>query len=217
MRKRIPVCLSFTMLAMLSPAANAAPILTLSSPTDLTTLTIGQNVTINVTLSGLAQGNLIYQMFSQVLFSPSVFTPVLNPGFTSGLTPGGILKTGTDVANFDSASSFNASNAAGNYSDSSPNVGTAISSNGLFYSFTLHAAATGSGGLSFSPTATYYAGTDTGFAFAPLPLLGPLAYNVSTVPTPEPSTFGFFVGLGLIAALTGTRLRTPANQVFMVK
>jgi hypothetical protein len=101
--------------------------------------------------------------------------------------------------NFYALSSLNSGSAIGIFNDGVPTPSEAINENGLYYSFTLKAVATGSGNILFDPTpgANQYAADSTGFNFAPLPTGGPLAFSISSVP--EPSS----LVLGVVASLAG--------------
>ena len=196
---------------------HAAVTLTLSSPSNLTTLAVGQDVEIDVTLSGLPapnnQTDFIFNLNTKTLF-PSVFTPIANPASSSGLTAttatGSVfndpVQGALQVANFDAQSSLTSSSAIGNFSQS-PNASSgAIGLNGLYYSFLLKAVSSGTGSIQLDPApgANQYAANETGFNFAPLPSNGALAVNVSSVP--EPSTLTL-LGVGLLVTIAGHRLQ----------
>jgi hypothetical protein len=191
-------------LALVTPAVFAGPMVTLSSPNDLTNSSVGQQVEIDVTLSGLPVGSdFIFNLNTKVLFPTTMFPIVPNLSNSSGLTTG----FGTGFAfqfpdqppNFYALSALNAGDAIGIFNDQSPASSEAINENGLYYSFTLKASAPGSGSIEFDPTpgANQYAADDTGFNFAPLPTGGPLLFTIASVP--EPST----LTLGLVASLVG--------------
>jgi hypothetical protein len=211
------LALSATMLAVLlsvAPETLAGPNVTLSSPDNLTNLTVGQQVTIDVNLQGLPVGtDFIFNLNTSVLFPSSQFQPVPDPSNTSGLTTnigsGFAFQFSNQPPNFYALSSLNAGNAIGIFDDQHPASSEAINENGLYYSFTLKAIATGSGSILFDPTpgANQYAADDTGFNFAPLPTGDPLSFNI----VPEPSS----LSLGLVASLVGLgyawrRRRKPA-------
>jgi hypothetical protein len=211
MRLSTLIGMMFCVFALATSSANADPMLQLSSPTNLTTLTVGQQVEIDVTLSGLAVGSdFIFVLNSQVLFPSSLFTPVPDPANSSGLTPGpGFFFDPSQVANFNAASSLTSGSAVGNFSDSSPSSSFAINENGLYYSFILQATAVGSGTIAFNPAGTTYAANDTGFNLAPLPTGGPLSFTISAVP--EPSSIAMVaVGVAFLGCWTRTRKRTAA-------
>jgi hypothetical protein len=214
MRKLICFGMPLCTLALMTLPASADPILTMSSSATLTTLTVGENAVINVSLSGLAVGSdFIFNLNSKELFSSSLFKVVPDSSNSSGFTPGSILSGASQGSNFNAASSLSAGSAVGDFSDASPASSVAISQNGLFYSFVLQAKAAGSGSITFDPTAgaNEYAADDTGFNFAPLPTGGSLAYNINPAitasPMPEPSPLGLVGIFGPVAALIGLMRR----------
>jgi len=177
-----------TALATVSSQAVAAPIMNLSSPNDLTRLTVGSRVEIDLTLQGLPANDFVFVLNTRELFPSSLFQVVRDPNNSSGLTPGPILFDPSQRSNFNAASSLVAGTATGNFSDSSPNSSVAIAQNGLYYSFILQAISAGSGTISFDPSGTTYAANDTGFNLAPLPTSGsPLAFTITAAAVPEPS------------------------------
>jgi len=194
------------------PETVADPMVTLSSPDTLTNLTVGQQVTIDVNLQGLAVGtDFIFNLNTSVLFPSSQFQPVPDLSNTSGLTTGFgsgfVFLYASQPPGFYALSSLNAGNAIGIFAPPY----AAISENGLYYSFTLKAIAAGSGSILFDPTsgANQYAADDTGFNYAPLPTGGPLSFAIGSVP--EPSS----LSVALVASLVGLgyawrRRRKPA-------
>ena len=216
MRKFVYINLLVAVFAVMVLPAKASPMLTLSSPANLTTLTVGQEFEVDVTLSGLSVGSdFIFQLDSQEVFSSSLFAVVPNSADSSGLTPGGILDP-SQVANFNAASSLNAGSAVGDFSNSSPNSSSAINANGLFYSFELEAKGTGSGTIQFASTAgaNQYAADDTGFNLSPIPTGSSLAFDIGPAITgsavPEPSSLGLVGVFGPAAALVGWMRRKIA-------
>jgi hypothetical protein len=209
---RAGIALAATLLALGAAAIPAvgAPSISLSSPVDLGSLTVGEIVPIDVTLSGLPEGtDFIFNLNTSVLFPGSLLTPVPDPGNTSGLTattdPGSIFTYSDQVANFDAASSLNAGSAVGIFSDSSPSSSHSISQNGLYYTFTVEAAASGSGTISFDTAsgANEYASDDTGFNYASIPVSAPLDFTVAAVPEPsQDAALGIGV-LGLAGLMLG--------------
>jgi hypothetical protein len=218
MRKLVHINLLVAVFAVMALPAKAAPTLTLSSPANLSTLTVGQEFVVDVTLSGLSTGSdFIFQLDSQEIFSSSLLTVVPNSADSSGLTPGAsIFFDPSQVANFNAASSLNAGSAVGDFSDSSPNSSFAINANGLFYSFELEAKGTGSGTIQFASTAgaNQYAANDTGFNLSPIPTGGSLAFDIGPAITgsavPEPSSLGLLAAFGPAAALAGWMRRKIA-------
>jgi hypothetical protein len=191
-------------LILISPRAVANPMVSLSSPENLTHLSVGQQVEIDVTLSGLPVGtDFIFNLNTQLLFPSTMFQTVPNLGNSSGLTtsfgPGSAFQFVDQPPNFYALSSLNAGNAIGIFNDQAPASSEAINENGLYYSFNLTAIAPGSGSILFDPTpgANQYAADDTGFNFAPLPTGAPLVFAIASVP--EPSS----LSLGLVASLVG--------------
>src|ERR1700730_17711307 len=123
----------------MAPLTLAGPMVSLSSPQNLSTLTVGEQVTIDVTLSGLPVGSdFIFNLNTSVLFPSSQFQPVPDLSNTSGLTTG----FGTGFAfrfadqppNFYALSSLSAGNAIGIFNDQAPASSEAINENGLYYS-----------------------------------------------------------------------------------
>jgi hypothetical protein len=184
-------------LMLLTPAtAFADPSIFLSSPDNLNNLTVGEVAMIDVNLQGLAVGSdFIFVLNTQVLFPSSSFQPV--SGLTTGYGSGYVFLYSDQPTNFSAASSLNAASAIGNFSDSSPGISSAISENGLYYSFTVMALAAGSGSISFDAANTTYAADDTSFNLAPLLTGDPLSFTISAVP--EPSS----LVVGVVSSLAG--------------
>jgi hypothetical protein len=172
---------------------------TLSSPQDLSHLTVGELVTIDVNLQGLVFGSdFIYDLDTKVVFSSSLFQ---SSGLTTSYGPASgyaFYYSGQPPAFF-STSSLGAGDAVGifNNSVSAP----PINQNGIFYSFTLEAIATGSGSISFDNSVAtdnqYASNTTPNFFYIPLPTSSPMSVSISSVP--EPSS----LGLGVVASLVG--------------
>ena len=184
----------------------AGPMVTLSSPDNLANLSVGEQVTIDVTLSGLPVGSdFIFNLNTSILFPSTLFQTVPNPGNSSGLTTsigaGFAFQFPDQPPNFYALSSLSAGNAVGIFNDQSPGSSEAINENGIYYSFDLKAIAPGSGQILFDPTpgANQYAADDTGFNFAPLPTGPSLAFTIGAASVPEPSAFA----LGTVASLVG--------------
>jgi hypothetical protein len=178
------------LLGLVTPAC-AGSLVSLSSASDLSSLQVGDQVQIDVTLSGLESGNFIFNLLTQILFPSSNFVLVSGP--TASTAAGSAFFADAQVANFNANSGpLGGGGVAGNYPDNTPTSG-AIGQNGLFYSFVLQATSAGSGTIGFDPTpnTNRFSGTETGFAFAPLPTGDPLAFTV----VPEPSS--------AVLALTG--------------
>jgi PEP-CTERM motif len=217
MHDRNLVFLSLCTLLLMSAQASANPTVTLSSPSNLSDLQVGQTVEIDVTLSGLAVGSdFIFNFNTKVLFNSSLFQAIPNPGTSSGLTavvaPGSVFDNNVQgplqIANFDAQSSLTAGAANGIFSQSPNPASGAIGLNGLYYSFDLKAISAGSGSILFDPTpgANQYAADDTGFNFAPLPNTGPLEVSISAVP--EPTSIAMLgIGVATLAYWTLARRR----------
>ncbi len=76
-------------LLCMAPKTLAGPMVTLSSPDNLTNLTVGEQVTIDVNLQGLPVGSdFIFNLNTSVLFPSSQFQVVPDLSNTSGLTTG---------------------------------------------------------------------------------------------------------------------------------
>ena len=87
MLNRIAVSLALCALVVLSSPAKAGPTVFLSSPEDLTNITVGEVVTIDVSLEGLPVGSdFIFNLNTKVLFSSSLFQAIPDPTNSSGLT-----------------------------------------------------------------------------------------------------------------------------------
>jgi hypothetical protein len=206
MPKAVCPVLMLAALAVLAPRAVAVPIVTLSSPSDLTQLTVGDTARIDVNLQGLSTNEFIFILNTRELFPASLFEPVPDPNNSSGLTPGTILSptlgTVSQVARFNELSSLTAGAATGNFQDF-PNS-AAIGQDGLYYSFTLQAIAPGSGVIQFDPTGTQYFSNQSSppNTLVPLPTGGPLPFTITAGPAaiPEPSSVAM-VGLMTMAGL----------------
>jgi hypothetical protein len=202
--------------------AKAGPTVTLSSPDNLTGLSVGEQVTIDVSLQGLPVGtDFIFNLNTKVLFPSAQFQAVPDLSNTSGLTTGfglGFAFQFTDQPpNFYALSSLNSGDAIGIFNDQSPVPSEAINENGLYYSFLLKAISTGTGSIGFDPTpgANQYAADDTGFNFAPLPTGDPLPFTISpTSAVPEPSALAIssilFAIFGMVWSYTFVKQNAAA-------
>ena len=239
----MPKFLIFSLLSIIVGASGTPAIadisLSLSSPTDLSKLTVGQQFTVDVNLQGLppldmqmgTTADFIFILDSKVLFPSAQFAPILDPdpvNNTSGLTPGSVFLTDSNGVNqrinFNAASRLTSTGAAGDFSDSFPGPSGAIGQNGTYYSFTLQAISAGSGSIYLDPsgnpydTASYanrYAADDTpGYYYAPLTLGSPLAFTVSpaAAAVPEPTTF-LLAAIGMAGLACHSLLsRRPAGR-----
>ncbi|HEV8037833.1 MAG TPA: hypothetical protein VGP62_03150 [Bryobacteraceae bacterium] len=111
MRNLIPAGILFGVLGLAASPASASVMLTLSSPTDLTALTVGENLVVDVNLSGLPVGSdFIFDLDSKVLFSSTLFTTVPDSSSTSGLTTslasGSVFNFASQQSAFNATSSF---------------------------------------------------------------------------------------------------------------
>ena len=145
-------------------AVQAAPMLSLSSSANLSTLTVGQTTTISVSLSGLTVGQQLQELLGSISFSSTLFAQ------PTSVTPGPILPTTTPPI-------FQTNTTTPGFVDGLFDTGglvgtTPITSNGVFFSFTLRAIATGVGSINFD--------TVDGLFFNPADRFSPIAANVVT-------------------------------------
>lgn len=170
-------------------------IMSLSSSTDLTNLTVGDQAEIDVTLSGLPDGHFIFNLDTRVLFPSSQFELV------SGPTPSkafGSVFFGPDNIADPQLANFNANSGPiaggggviGDFPDETANGVGAIGQNGLYYSFIVKAIAVGSGSIGFdlsNPDFNRFSGTDSNppFAFSPLPTGPDLSFTINAIPEPS--------------------------------
>jgi hypothetical protein len=206
-------------LALVSAPARAAAVFTLSSPSDLSALKVGQTFEIDLSLSGLPfpnnQTDFIFNLNTKILFDSSLFQAIPDPTSLSGLTavvaPGSVFDNSVQgplqIANFNFQgakpdglpdSSLTSGAATGIFSQYPNTNSGAIGLNGVYYSFMLKAIAPGSGAISFDPTpgANEYAANETGFNYAPLNTNGNLSFRIASVP--EPSSI-FMLAIGVAA------------------
>ena len=160
-------------LALMSAPARASAVFTLSSPSDLSALTVGQVFEIDLGLSGLPfpnnQTDFIFNLNTKILFDSSLFQAVPDSSSLSGLTavvaPGSVFDNNVQgplqIANFNYQgvkpdglpdSSLTSGEATGIFSQYPNTNSGAIGLNGLYYSFLMKAIAPGSGAISFDPT-----------------------------------------------------------------
>lgn len=129
MKRRFLASMTAGATMLLGLAAQAAPMLSLSSGTNLNTLVVGQTAMINVLLTGLTPGRQLQELLASVSFDPTIF---MQPG---SVTPGPIVpntappffKTSTSVPGF----------VDGLYDTGGLGAPNLITGNGVFYSFTL--------------------------------------------------------------------------------
>jgi hypothetical protein len=225
---RILSALYASVVILMSSAANAGPTVALSSPNDLSHLSVGQTVEIDVTLSGLPANDFIFNLNTRVLFPSSLLQAIPDPTSTSGLTavvaPGSVFDNNVQgplqIANFNYQgvkpdglpdSSLTSGAATGIFSQFPNTNSGAIGLNGLYYSFLVKAISPGSGNIAFDSTAgaNEYAANDTGFNYAPLPTVGPLPFTISSVPEPS-SIILLAAGVAALGYWTGIRRRSVA-------
>lgn len=121
-------------------AASAAPMLSLSSSADLAHLTPGTPFTVDVLLSGLPSGAALSELSATVKFDQAVF------GAPTSITPGLIVPQPlADPLDFLSASAPGLADAS--FNTFSTSAATQVTSNGVFYHFTLTPQTTGAGDL----------------------------------------------------------------------
>jgi hypothetical protein len=222
MLHRLFTGLAFCVIVTGSSAAQAGPNVTLSSPDNLSSITVGQILEIDVTLSGLPVGSdFIFNLNTKVLFPNAEFQAVPDPTSSSGLkavvAPGSVFDNNVQgplqVANFNAQSSLVAGAAIGVFSQSPNTNSGAIGLNGLYYSFDVQAISAGSGSIGFDPTggANEYAADDTGFNFASLPTGPDLSFTIAAAAVPEPSSIAMLaVGVAAIGCWTRIRGRAAA-------
>jgi hypothetical protein len=229
LRQQILMSTVFCVLALATSSANAGLSLTLSSPDNLSALTVGQTFEVDVKLSGLPFPNnttdFVFNLNSKVLFSSSLFTTVPDASTLSGLTAtvtagsvfDNVVQGPLQVANFDFNSAANGGLSAGSATGifaQTPNTNSgAIGLNGLYYSFLLKATSVGSGSIQFDPTpgANEYAADDTGFNYAPFSSLGgPLSFTIGSAAVPEPSSIVMGAIGVVVLAYAGHARRRPA-------
>lgn len=203
------------------PGADAGTIsATLSSPQNLSDITVGELVTIDVNLQGVTFGSdFIYDLDTKVIFPTSLFSAVPDPTNSSGLTTSSGPSSGyafyyaTQPPAFYATSSLSSGDAVGIFNNSL--TAPPINQGGIYYSFTLKAIATGDGSISFDTSVAtnnqYASNTTPNFYYIPLPTGGPLSVSISSVP--EPSSL-FLGGIASLLGLTyaGYRRRKPNNR-----
>ena len=179
--RNVILCMA-TVLFLLSKTCEAGMIFNLSSnASDLNNLTVGQNVQVNVYLSGLGDfgnptelSNLnVDVMFSELLFG----TPTL---VSAGPIVPDPINTFTGVGNAGVAGAI-----FDNIFLTPPAV--TLSSNGLFFSFQVVALATGSGTIIMDPPAS---GFDSNNDPITIDSTSSLSYRIVVNTVPEPSTLG---------------------------
>jgi hypothetical protein len=194
MTKLVSPVLMLAFLTVIAPRAVATPIITLSSPSDLSQLTVGQQAQLNVSLQGISTNEFLFILDTRALFPSNLFAPVSLTSSQPGTES--VFDTSAQVSSFlvgdqRGPTFIGAGVAQGNFSDAFPTPAQSIDQNGLYHSFTLQAIAAGSGVISFDPAGALYASGFTGFNLASLPSGAPLAFAITagTAAVPEPSSF----------------------------
>jgi hypothetical protein len=204
MKRRLPV-LSVSLALLFTAATNcrADPAFSITSNApDLTNLSVGQDVTFNVVLSGLAAGQSVDFLAATVDFDATLL------GTPNSVNPGAIVP---DSAAFFGAPSSGQADAF--YDDSLSLLDTPITQNGIFYSFDTTVQAAGSGMLAFE-SASAQVGAPGSAMDVSIDSTFTLSFNAggqSTV-VPEPRTAWFFmVGLaGIVGPVLMRGRRRPA-------
>jgi hypothetical protein len=189
-------------------AVRAAPFISLSSPSDLTHLTVGDQIRVDVTLGGVSSfSEYLFVLNTRETFPSSLFQVIADPGNGSGLSPGPVLAVASQRDTFNALSSITVGAVTGNFS-SMPTPSQAITRNGLFYSFALRAIAPGNGAILFDPGGSLYASNMSGFNLAFLGSTGPLSFSVTAIPEP---TSAVMIGFGTLALVSWVRRRRAAE------
>lgn len=133
MKRLISPTLTLLLLTLATGQASADFALLLSSPDNLSDLKVGQQVTLQVSLSGASSANFLDSLTTDVAFPSGTFS-------ISQISPGAIVP---DTTGFQSG--FNNSSGSGSYDDLFANSGSPITSNGAFFSIRATAAMAGTG------------------------------------------------------------------------
>jgi len=140
---------SFSLLLfLLASVARANSVLTMSmsSPDDLANLTVGQTFTVNVSLGALGAGEQLQTLTGGVDFPSALL------GSPVSISPGAIVPNPlANPLDFQTVSGVGQADAS--FVTFSMNAAEHITSNGVFYSFTLTALAVGSGQIEFDTLA----------------------------------------------------------------
>jgi hypothetical protein len=180
MMARLRLYLLCAMFLTLPANVFAGVMLSVSSPDDLLNLSINQEFTIDVSLSGLVPGDQLDLLSADILFPTSVLSVVNLP------TPGDAI---LDPVN----NIFISGSAAGSVFGFYFAVTDPISNDGKFFSFTLKALQAGSGMIEFDagspPVVDGNAGLLTHIDFGPGLTVNVLPPIVPTSMIPEPAAF----------------------------
>ena len=129
------------------PARAGVLTLRLTSPTDLSSLTVGETFTVDVNLEGLSSGSSLSTLASTLLFSQPNFG---QPALGNAVAPGPIVIDplfdffGGAFPPFGAVELVDGQFFSGDIANN-------IASDGRFFSFTLEATAAGSGTIEFDP------------------------------------------------------------------
>jgi hypothetical protein len=186
--KRILGCLLFATFFLFCESTSVAGQLIISSPDNLSNIQVGQTISFEIALAGLAPNATLDALGATVqIQAASLFsTPVITPG--NILPAGGGFFAGPNAGIADGTYDmlFNATN-------------TPINSDGIFFSFQVQAVNPGSGTIDFSSISAFQGfdpvlltnGTPDGLAFTIL--------SSQPTSTPEPSTV-LLSGIGIFTA-----------------
>lgn len=159
---------------LFSASLHAGPVLNLQSASDLGNLQIGENVTLQVHLSGLGVDDALEVLAADVTFNGSLFSsPIISMG---GIIP--------DPSGFADASGSGL--ASGSFDSLFTASGTdAITSEGIFFEFEVRAQQTGSG--TFAINFADSIGSDASGASLPVAIVGTHAVLPFQI-IPEPAS-----------------------------
>ena len=134
---RMPIVCSAVLAAAAASLAQAQPVISLSSPDDLSQIVLGKALTVEVDLTGLGAGDVLEFLAAEVVYDSTQFDPPT-------VAAGGIVP---DVAGFE-ADEF-AALAGATFDMVETTSGTdKITANGMFFTFDITATALGSGSVS---------------------------------------------------------------------
>jgi hypothetical protein len=169
----------------------------ITSNADLTNLSVGQDVTFNVVLSGLGSGDSLDFLAATVTFDGTLL------GTPSAINPSAIVP---DSTGFLSSASLGMADA--NYDDSSSVSGNPVTENGIFYSFDTTVQSAGSGMLAFDFSSAQV-GVPGSAMDVPIESTFTLSFNSGGQSTlvPEPR-LGWFFALGLAGVVGPVLIRS---------
>jgi hypothetical protein len=196
--KRLPIlaiAVAWTLATV--DACHAGYVVSLTSPDDLGSISVGQSVTIDLLLSGVAANGPLDSLGATV---------EIQPAGSGSLFDVPVITAGSVIPSLDGFLTAPASGTAdATFDDLFTSSGTPISADGTFYSFSVEALAAGSG--TFALTFT------SGFAgFDPVPVdngtPAGLAFTISPtqpIATPEPYSITLVAAFAASAAIGCTR------------